>query len=280
MKKKDSGRLFDNEQSPGYKESMAAFFKTLAPEHINRWDNMDYKKYTDLHETMIKYLPDNDWKEEIRNPWASALAKKMIWRVFKMAEDELGQQEQLAAFTKMENDRIKGIPLFTRIIDDGARTGNESDFDLIEEKPSEAMSVGIIYKSDQTIVMCALCQRDPNEGKEHIQNILELYNQKKEQKERSDYQILKDIAWASRAMHMAHHWRDANGRTNITGFVNEELIAAGFSPTILPHGPEVFGGQKTLNGLVEDMLNGMHSFIKEVDKQSISKLKRTQSGFF
>jgi hypothetical protein len=51
--------------------------------------------------------------------------------------------------------------------------------------------------------------------------------------------------------------------------MNYLLKKEGFCPAILPNGPEVFGGTKTLDGLVEDMLLGMHEFIKVVKQHKL-----------
>jgi len=275
------GRFFDNDKSPGFQRSMTEFFRTLTPGNIHKWDNMDFEKYTHLHETVIKYIPDSTrnipdsaQKAEISEPWTSSLREQgdtigvMMWGTFKLADDNPNKQEQLDAIKEMENDIIKGIPLFTTITLDRPYI-NDIDsihnrlFKLMEKRQvPEAMSLGIIIKPTNRIMNFAICHHDLDDGKKHIKNILELYNQKKRTKGRSDYQVLRDIIWVTRAMHMVHYWGDANGRTNITGFFIEELSAAGYCPTILSDGPDIFGNLKTLDKLTEYTVDGMHSLIR------------------
>lgn len=73
------------------------------------------------------------------------------------------------------------------------------------------------------------------------------------------------IARTIRALHVGHFFRDANGRLNIFVLLNKLLIDAGFCPVILPHGPEVFGGMKTIARLVEDIEAGMRAFRAELE---------------
>ncbi len=56
-----------------------------------------------------------------------------------------------------------------------------------------------------------------------------------------------------------------------TFLLNKWLVEEGFSSTILPNGLKVFEGAKTIDGIVKDMVEGMHSFKNEVDKSSKSK---------
>jgi hypothetical protein len=113
-----------------------------------------------------------------------------------------------------------------------------------------------------------------DEGPQHVNAILESYYEGRKIPNQTQYQRLKEIARATRALHVLHPKGDGNGRTNIFGFMNKCLIEEGFCPAILPNGPEVFGGMKTLDGLVEDMLVGIHSYIKEVNRH-----KRRHSYF-
>jgi hypothetical protein len=78
-------------------------------------------------------------------------------------------------------------------------------------------------------------------------------------------QRLAIIARTIRALHVGHFFRDANGRLNIFVLLNKLLSDAGFCPVILPHGPEVFGGMKTIARLMEDIEDGMRAFRAELD---------------
>jgi hypothetical protein len=76
---------------------------------------------------------------------------------------------------------------------------------------------------------------------------------------------LRRIVKTIRALHVGHFFGDANGRLNIFLLLNKLLIEEGFSPAILPNNPDVFGGLKTLDGLVQDVLKGMELFKQEVE---------------
>jgi len=117
-----------------------------------------------------------------------------------------------------------------------------------------------------------------DEGQKHVNSILESYYQGREKPSQTDYQRLREIARTIRALHVIHTKYDANSRTNIFGLMNKWLIEEVFSPTILPYGKGVFYGEKTIDGLVEDMLIGMHLFMREVEKDQENTQQLTKLG--
>jgi hypothetical protein len=104
----------------------------------------------------------------------------------------------------------------------------------------------------------------PGEAKKRVEAILDRYN-KEIDAAKTHGAALAAIARTVRALHVGHFFRDANGRLNIYVVLNKLLTDEGYSPVILPYGPEVFGGMKTTDELVEDIWDGMAAFRHEVD---------------
>jgi hypothetical protein len=50
---------------------------------------------------------------------------------------------------------------------------------------------------------------------------------------------------------------------NVNGYLYKFLQEEGFSPAILPNGTKDWCGEKMLDGFVEEILLGMHEFIKQ-----------------
>ncbi|WP_437791375.1 hypothetical protein [Sorangium sp. So ce693] len=104
----------------------------------------------------------------------------------------------------------------------------------------------------------------PGEAEKRVKAILERYNKEIKAAKTHDA-ALAAIARTVRALHVGHFFRDANGRLNIYVVLNKLLTDEGYSPVILPYGPEVFGGMKTIDELVKDIKDGMNDFWDEVD---------------
>src|SRR5579872_351392 len=101
------------------------------------------------------------------------------------------------------------------------------------------------------------------EGPQHIDAIFESYYDRKTKPSQTKYERLQEIARVVRNIAVVHQKVDAIGRTTVFGLMNKLLIEEGFCPVILPESQSIFGGRKTIDGLVEAMLIGMHSFIRE-----------------
>ena len=179
--------------------------------------------------------------------------------------------ERIAALQEMQDERINGLPLFQNWQSARVDSGIQVLYDGIVKSPPQAITVGWVDHGCQPsegeagwITMVPAYRKE--EGPRHVNAILESYYQRRERPNQTEYQRLREIARTVRALHVMHPKVDGNGRTNIFGLMNKWLIEEGFCPAILPNGPGVFGGKKTLDGLVEDMLGGMHSFIKEVEQ--------------
>lgn len=274
MQKKDPGKLFDEEQSPGYQQSMIELFRTAqAAKQANEQKPLDYGGYTHLHELATQYVVPSLERDRMRRPnglgdktWVPAR-----YHLPPIPENGPERQERLAALEEMYNERINGISLFVK----NPYFGVEQQKWLAEIRPwgvskliqkgklPQGITMGTIQNSGE--ISIEPCYSE-SEGPQHITAILESYYEGRKTANQTPYHRLREIARTTRALHVTHQKHDGNGRTNVYGFVNKSLLEEGFSPTILPSGPGVFGGKKTLDGLVEDILIGMHSYIKEVER--------------
>jgi tetratricopeptide (TPR) repeat protein len=274
----DPGKLFDNQESPGYQQSMMELFeKVLELPQMNEHKNMDYKEYTEIHKLATKYVPDDKQKlmhqlngistGEIGGCGCYTLSSK---------EDGISLRERVAALREMSKELINGLPLFQ---DCPSRQREFHKAIMKYEQIPKGITMGLVLhdphfispssgqlkkKETGSIIMANAYLID--EGPQHVNAILGSYYEGRKISNQTQDQRLREIARATRALHVLHPKGDGNGRTNIYGFMNKCLIEEGFCPAILPNGPEVFGGMKTLDGLVEDMLVGMHSYIKEVNR--------------
>lgn len=69
------------------------------------------------------------------------------------------------------------------------------------------------------------------------------------------------IVKAIRALHVAHPFKDANGRLHVQLMLNKFLLEQGLSPTILGHkGLGIFGGAVSIEEITEDVTLGMETF--------------------
>jgi len=273
QKLSDPGRFFDQDASPGYQRSMINLFdKVLVPAKSKSQKDMNYNHYTEIHNIATKYVPHNEKIEMRKSGGIYEDYTYSLYRLKSMGGSEI--QERLKALQEMREERINGLPLFQN-------WQSEEDFReqivwKIAESPRQAITVGwVIHDYTQTseqgdkfyaarpgytIMIPAYLEK---EVPQHVNTILKSYYEGRDRPNQTEYQRLTEIAKTVRALHVMHPKTDGNGRTNIFGLMNKWLIEEGFTPAILPNGPEVFGGIKTLDGLVEDMLRGMHSFMEE-----------------
>lgn len=277
QKLSDPGCFFDQDQSPGYQQSMINLFeKVLVPAKNGSQKDMNYDEYTEIHKIGTEYIPSYVRKTVMRI--SSGIKENdnlfIYYGLKPMEGSEI--QERLTALKEMRAERINGLPLFQNW------QSLEEDFveqitHKIAQSPPQAITVGWVrhdytqtrlhgepfYGAVPGFTIMIPAYRE-EEGPRHVNTILESYYQGRERPNQKEYQRLREIARTVRALHVMHPKADGNGRTHIFGLMNKWLIEEGFTPAILPNGPEVFGGLKTLDGLVEDMLNGTYLFLKAV----------------
>ncbi len=277
QKLNDPGSFFDQDQSPGYQQSMINLFeKVLVPAKNGNQKCINYNDYNKLHEIATRYI-DNNIENVMNKPSGIGENGNRFGHYGLEPIEGLEIQERLKALKEMGAEYINGLPLFQNW------QSLEEDFleqitQKIAQSPPQAITIGWVrhdYTQTQlynpsygakpglTIMLPAYREE---EGPRHVNTILESYYQGRERPNQSEYQRLREIAKTVRTLHVMHPKADGNGRTHIFGLMNKWLIEEGFTPAILPNGPEVFGGLKTLDGLVEDMLDGMHLFVEAVEQ--------------
>jgi hypothetical protein len=277
----DPGRFFDRDESPGYQQSMINLFKkVLVPASKESQNNMNYSDYDEIHVYANDKLDDINKNKMIKKGGILKLEKDSLYTFYEL-EPIVGleTQERLAALKEMQEELINGRPLF-QIWQSKENTPDQIVEEILRSPHSpQAIRVGFVVQIQEQVQR----QRRPGfitmvpsflqeDGPRHVNAILHSYYQGREIPNQTEYQRLREIARAVRNLHVLHPKVDGNGRTHIFGLMNKWLIEEGFTPAILPNGPKVFGGLKTLDGLVEDMLKGMHSFIKEVEQNRKNKI--------
>ncbi len=277
LKHSDPGYFFDQDESPGYQQSMINLFeKVLVPAKNGSQKDMNYDEYTEIHKIVTECVPSYVQKMVMRISSGIRENDNMFVYYGLKPIESSEIQERLTALIEMREERINGLPLF--------RNWQSLEEDFVEQitqkivqSPPQAITVGWVrhdytqtrlygepfYGAEPGFTIMIPAYRE-EEGRRHVNTILESYYQGRERPNQNEYQRLREIARTVRALHVMHPKADGNGRTHIFGLMNKWLIEEGFTPAILPNGPEIFGGSKTLDGLVEDMLNGMHLFGKAV----------------
>ena len=264
-KLEDPGLLFDRQQSPGYKQSMMEAFEAelsgggglefkemefKGPSSKSQSSSeLDYEGYTNLHNRVIRYT-SNEQQQTMKKLGGRDEYSQFSNTSITKTKDELEQRERHAALAEMQREMIGGMPL------------------LIELEPVQVIeehSPGITIHFDDTDNAHMDTNYAASEGKGLVNTILKLYYDGRKSKETVDAK-LRRIVKTIRALHVGHFFGDANGRLNIFLLLNKLLIEEGFSPAILPNNPDVFGGLKTLDGLVQDVLKGMKLFQQEVER--------------
>jgi hypothetical protein len=284
QKLESPGELYDGENSPGYHGSMERVVDKLSTIDINNPKSLDSRTYATYHylaatdindaeqlRAMHKHGgvdPDRGEYNAFYNRWANNRSPE--------------EYDRRVAHEEMKSERINGVPLFREMPEtfDAAIAGYrpqeqldqyiyrnylrkgkyvEGDAMVIgfKQKDGEQSNTLIVpyYRSKDAMKVVDAVSRSYQEEVDHAQN---------------DYQRLTAVARLVRTLHMIHPYQGGNGRTNIYGIMNKCLIEQGFSPAILPHGPDVFGGEKPLDGLVLDMVHGMQAFRQEVRQHDSS----------
>jgi len=294
-KKDDPGMLFDDDQSPGYKQCMMELFDTMLISAQNcEQKYMNYDDYTSIHNIAIKFDSSFNGKrdEMYQMGGIDKLTEEYTRYRIDPAENVEILHERIKAFQEMRNECINGLPLFQNwqseeeeYIEHVVHSIGQSSPRAItigwvrhDYKPTALEQSKQFYAAERghTIMIPSYRKQD---GPRHVNSVLTLYYQGRETREdQTEYQRLTAIAETIRRLHVMHPKRDGNGRINMSGLMNKWLIEEGFSPAILPNDPEVFIGLKTLDGLVEDMVSGMHLFMGEVEqnkKNTVSAIETT-----
>ncbi|MDM5180521.1 DUF4157 domain-containing protein [Massilia sp. DJPM01] len=249
------GMLFDSQQSPGYQQSMLeALAPMLAPsrpsasaeeekEPESPREQLNYESYTALHDAVIKYTADPE---------------KM---------KKLGGREEFSQFGTPEIPDGQGLERLERLA-----ALHEARQVMISDTPLLAEALPSTAREDQPKAITLHSQdgggghMDTNysqaDGKLLVNAILKLYYEGRFNVQENDAK-LKRIVTTIRSLHIGHFFGDANGRLHMFVMLNRFLVEEGFSPAILPHGPDVFGGLATVDALVADVLEGMQLFHKE-----------------
>ena len=299
QKLSDPGHYFDQDESPGYQQSMTDLFKqVLVPAQNGSRESMNYEDYTKIHDIATEHIPDNR-KSIARTPIGFSIGYRYnrqynrLDRYYNVEEEmryslaNVGDKEmyeRIAAFQELREEHVNGLSIL--------QDWRSTKYDIttrtqeLAQYPPDAIAVSwvnhtcevnqnICFIGDGGIeIMTAYEKKD---GPRHVNAILQRYYQGRARPNQTEYQRLTEIARTVRALHVMHPKGDANGRTHIFGLMNKWLIEEGFPPAILPNGPGVFGGLKTLEGLVEDMLEGMHAFVNAVEESRKEATARSSS---
>lgn len=247
----DPGRLFDSQTSKGYQASMVTAFdavfgtqaatrdEEMKQDHPDNASELDYEGYTALHEAVIQHA---EGKENMRRK--GGRDEHSQFSIPKLPENGLARRERIAALSEVEKTTVDGKPLATELVE-GRVLRDQADAVTVHSEDSSKGHIDTRYAAA--------------EGKPLVNAILKLYYDGKHKKQEADDK-LKRIVATIRSLHVGHFFGDANGRLHMFVMLNKFLVEEGFSPAILPHGPEVFGGLKTVDGLVDDVIEGMRMF--------------------
>jgi len=271
------GQFFDQKGSLGHQQSMTELFETmLLTAKPGEYNDMDYDGYTEFHKLATRYItPDNKRNEMrqsnrlVRNSIENFAYGYLLPVPMNDPEPASKLQERRLAFKEMYEERINGLPLLQEM-PGGKDPPLKPDWlgghtiPRPEEIPQGIVGYIIRFNFNSQILLVPLYSLE--EGKEHVNAILKSYYQGRKVSNQTEYQRLREIARAIRALNMVHQKFDGIGRTNGYGLLNKWLLEEGFSPTILPNGSTAFGGEQSLDGLVKDMLVGMHEFISQVNQ--------------
>ena len=260
QKQGDSGHSSDIENSPGYHESMKKLYKDhLVNAQHDKQESMNYDDYTKIHDIVIEHLPTYK-RYKMGQP--ASYESHSLGNI-----DYNETQERVKAFQEMQEERINDLPLFENLVRTPESVVHPSNL------PSKAITVGRVrydYHPHQFGEIIMDSHWPAEAGPRHVNTILESYYQGREQPNQTKHQRLREIARTVRALHVMRPKVGGNEQTHIF-LLNKWLVEEGFSSTILPNGFKVFEGVKTIDGIVKDMVEGMHSFKNEVDKSSKSK---------
>lgn len=237
---------YDRDQSHGYSDAMKMVFREVLlrdGDYFRRW--LDAEHYRFLHKGVTKGVSIGEggqqWSEHTDNRETSFGAYN--WDDWDTNPSAYGIQsgDVSNAIKEMKDEGL----IYTLE-------------DRLSEEEKREIGVRLIQASG---TMSAAYGK--GESAMRVQKILDRYNDDMD-RAKTRHEALSAIARAVRALHVGHFFRDANGRLNMYVVLNKLLTDEGFSPVILPYGPEVFGGMKTVDELVKDIEDGMRAFQDEV----------------
>jgi len=120
----------------------------------------------------------------------------------------------------------------------------------IDDDP-QGIIMGITSSFDGTVAMLPLYSQ--SEGQKHVNTILKSYYEGRKVAGQNAYQRLGEIADTVDMLTVVHEPFDGNGRFAFA-YLNQLLLEEDFCPTKLPNPQELFGGRKTRDGKVEEIL--------------------------
>jgi hypothetical protein len=234
------GGMYDKDKSKGYQASM---IKALQTELFGAklGTRVDYDEYTRLHDLVTSNLKaDGVWYstslESIRTP--SSVEAKTSFPINDWSDDQTPPAKDLAEET------VLGLPMVT---------GMEPKMHLPNEEAIERgkqPSVTVFDPSDGQFFM----RYSEADGKKIVTAILDRYYNEieaaklDEDPEEAKEHKLDAIVKVIRALHVAHPFKDANGRLHVQLMLNKFLLEQGFDLTVMPKnkGLGVFGGAFSL----------------------------------
>jgi hypothetical protein len=279
-KNDDPGRLVDDDQSPGYRQGMLDLFEqVLLP--IRGQQSMsderpasipwNYIEYTRMHRILTEHSHNKEQMRELSGIRITSgdYAESTSYNI-KQSNDAIDLHEQIEALEEMERIYINDRPLFRSLpLTTALRLSDLPERPIVlglvghgYDDPAELLSIANVIK------MKTLYQ--PRMGPQYVDTILTEYNRDLKTAGGDRYDIIRCIAKATNQLHTLHQKQDANGRTNIA-FMNACLIREGLCPAIRSIKYSInLGGYKTIDGMVEEILIGMHSFIREAEQSTLS----------
>jgi hypothetical protein len=259
------GKVFDGFE-PGYQRGV-----TDAIDHYlkdpTKQVRFSYDTFRGLRETLSRYS-DERRQRNIRmdngvfRGQTGEVRPTGAYPLYRRDDSTATLQEHEAALAEMQNDHVQGVPLCTRNAELKSEDDVRNRFAQVYD-PRQAITISVPDGADpyRTLMIPNYPRSD---NKALTDAIFQEHYDKQAQGNQTKYERLTEIVKTWRRKQVAHTSVDGNGRSNITIGLNKMLIDEGFCPTILPESPRVFGGAKTLDGLVEDVVVGMHRFIAEV----------------
>lgn len=273
--KEHMGMMFDRQKSPGYNRSMMEAFQKAIIE--DRGKKVDYERYTQYHDLVSKYVE--------KKPSGKQTDSKV---------DEVDKMRQLGGREATSFFEVPGLPKpeskDEKLLGEPVIKERQAALDEMKQETVHGRTLVAPYDKDKKDSMVTAYsnmtsdnakpkgemrpQYPVMDGRMLVNAILKQhYDVKPEHGEKA---MLRSIAKTIRALHVGHFFVDGNGRHNVFLLMNKLLVDAGFDPSILPHGPEVFGGIKTIDGLVKDIEDGMKAFkdLAGSDKKSGDEVKK------
>jgi hypothetical protein len=254
-----------------------------------RQKEINYERYTEFYRLVTESTDFNDEEREYilqpngldsDNPVDGTLS--CCFHNLPPQESREDRLERLIALKEMSGERYKGLLLFqdwptgverpertnaitpeiAKALPQGITIGREFFRDRIPDydRPHDVPGY-------QTVIIPLYSKK---ECPKLVGAILNSYYKGRKVPDRTELDKIRWITMHICALHMMHPKRDAHGRVHLKWLLNEWLQEEGFSPIIHPGKPHEFRGNKTLDGLVEYILIGMHDFINVANKYKVA----------